>query len=384
MKKHNKKLIGLSLLLAAVMLSGLLLTGCLGGSSQIAWSGPTVAEGNVYVGSLGKMYALQAENGNYVWQEELETEGSSGGLGCSMSSMSIPIYGETAVYGELVYVGGYDGKVYAYTTESGALRWVYPRSGNLGAVILGGTVVSQDVLYFCTFSGVVYALDAETGDEIWNYDIDEDVWATPAVSGDTLYIGTFDKNIYALDINTGQPKWAEPFQTGGPVLATPAVNDGVVYAASFDRHVYALDSASGQQIWQYPDNGSDDTPSKWFWADPILSNGSIYAANMDGKMYVIDAFTGALRADFDLEGAVSSTPVTVGDYVYVATEEGEVFAIDTVNMQMEQVRDLGLRVIAPLAAADGIVYIHTHDEEAIYALNTETGTLTWDTPLGSE
>ncbi|MFC2026813.1 hypothetical protein ACFLUX_02440 [Chloroflexota bacterium] len=30
------------------------------------------------------------------------------------------------------------------------------------------------------------------------------------------------------------------------------------------------------------------------------------------------------------------------------------------------------------------MYVHTQEEEAIYALNAETGTIIWDTPLDSE
>jgi outer membrane protein assembly factor BamB len=105
---------------------------------------------------------------------------------------------------------------------------------------------------------------------------------------------------------------------------------------------------------------------------------------MDGNVYVIDAGTGAYQAHFELDGAISSTPVAVGDYVYAATETGKVYSLDINGMHQQEVRDLELRIIAPLFAADGIIYIHTYEDEAIYALNTETGTIIWDTPLDSE
>ena len=86
MKKHSKKLIILSLLLLAVMVVGLMAGGCMGGTPKIAWSGPTVAQGNLYVGTLGKIVALNAENGNNLWYESVETEGTSGGFGCAMGA----------------------------------------------------------------------------------------------------------------------------------------------------------------------------------------------------------------------------------------------------------------------------------------------------------
>ncbi len=368
-----------------MLVGGLAITGCVGGTGQVAWSGATIAYGNIYVGSLGKMVALETLDGDSLWEETIETEGSSGGFGCAVPAMSVAIYGNTAVAGELVYAGGYDGKVYAYTVDDGASRWIYPRSGNLDSVIIGGTVVSQGRLYFSTAKGVVYALDAVNGDYIWDYDIGEDIWATPAINGDTLYIGTFDKKLYAIDINTGEEKWQQPFETGGPIISTSVVYDNTVYVASFDRHIYALNEENGELLWQYTGaDGGEDGPEKWFWASPVIHNGNIYAANMDGKVYVLDAGSGSFITAIDLGNAISSTPVVVGDEVFVATEEGKIFSIDTTSHREEVVRDLGLRTLAPLAAGDGIIYVHTQEEEAIYALNIETGTIIWDTPLDSE
>ncbi|HEX78725.1 MAG TPA: PQQ-binding-like beta-propeller repeat protein [Dehalococcoidia bacterium] len=385
MKRRNKILIAKTLMLVALLVITFVVTGCAAGTGQVAWSGATIENGALFVGSLGRIAAIDTANGNFLWDKTLETEGSSGGFGCAIPASKIPIYGSTAVAGELVYVGGADGKVYAFTIDTGASRWVYPRSGNLGAVILGGTVVNQDIVYVCTVAGDVYALDVVNGDYIWDYDIGEDVWATPAVADNTLYIGTFDKNVYAIDINTGEEKWQHPFETGGPIISSVVIDGDVLYIASFDRHIYALNKESGEPIWQYPDvDGGEENPEKWFWASPVLCNGSIYAANMDGKVYVIDAGSGGLVTAIDLGAAISSTPVAVGDEVFVATEEGRVYSINTTSLNQEIMRDLELRIIAPLAVDDNIVYIHTQEKEAIYAMNSETGTIIWDTPMDIE
>jgi outer membrane protein assembly factor BamB len=385
MKRYSRVLVGKILILVVMLVSGLAVTGCVGGTGQVAWSGAAIAYETLYVGSLGKIVAIKTPDGDLLWEETLETESSSGGFGCAMPASAIPIYGDTAVGDELVYAGGYYGRVYAYTIDTGAERWVYPRSGYLGSYIIGGTVLSKDTVYICTVAGTVYALEAETGDNKWDYDVGEDVWATPVIEGDTLYIGTFDKKLYAIDINTGEEKWQQPFETEGPVISTPVVYDNAVYVASFDRHIYALNKESGELLWQYPGEGGDkDSPGKWFWASPVLYNGSIYAANMDGKVYVLDADSGGFIATINLGGAISSTPVVVGDEVFAATEEGKVYAIDTASYQPDIMRDLELRIVAPLAADNGIVYIHTQEEEAIYALSAETGTIVWDTPLHSE
>ncbi|GAI09627.1 unnamed protein product, partial [marine sediment metagenome] len=100
-------------------------------------------------------------------------------------------YGEAqSVTAGLVYVAGYNGKVYAINTDSGAVRWVYPREGELQPIV-GGAVAILDKVYFGGSDGIVYALDAATGDRQWKFETGDKIWSTPSVSGDTLYIGSF-------------------------------------------------------------------------------------------------------------------------------------------------------------------------------------------------
>ncbi len=375
-----------SIVLALVIVSGLVLTGCTGGgASQVGWSGPTLAGGSLYVGSPGKLSALNATNGNFVWQQDIETAGSSGGFGCASAATSVAIFGNTAVSGGLVYVGGYsDGRVYAWVADTGALRWVYPRSGNLGSVIIGGVIAADGRVYVCTSGGTLYALDAQTGDLIWKYDIGEQVWATPVVDSGTLYIGTFARNFYAIDTATGEAKWQQPFATGGPIISTPVISGDTVYVASLDRHVYAVDKNSGRMLWQYPAEGADVTPGKWFWAGLVMSADKIFAANMDGKVYVLNSASGSVARVFELDEAISSTPAEASGKVYVATETGKIFVLDAASLTSELLADLGLRIAAPLAVDGTALYIHTLEENAVYAVNIETGTSMWNTSLESK
>lgn len=362
----------------ALLVSGLAAAGCVGfGAGQVGWSGATIADGTIFVGSVGKLVALNTSDGGSLWEEVIETAGSTGGFGCAVPAMAVAIYGTPAVDGDLVYVGGYSGKVYAYSTDLGSLRWVYPRSGNLHSIV-GGLVAGEGRLYFGSAGGIVYALDATTGDEVWQFETGDDIWSTPAIDSDTLYIGSFDKGLFAIDATTGEEKWAEPFETRGPIITTPLVYNNMVYIGSFDRHLYAIDAKTGELVWQFPDTGEAETrPGKWFWASPVVYNDTIYAPNMDGWVYILDAESGAMINALDLGSPISSSPTVVNDKVIMATEEGKVFSIDTSNNQSLELRDLEVKILAPLVASDGIIYVHTQEDEALYALNAETGAEVW-------
>jgi len=247
-------------------------------------------------------------------------------------------------------------------------------------------VLDQGKLYVASLEGIVYALDAETGDLIWQFEADDEIWAAPAIIGDTLYIGTFNGKVFAVDTNTGNETWQQPFETDGPIISTPLVDNGMVYAASFDRHIYALDAVDGSLVWQFPDTEEvESKPERWFWTSPVIHNGIIYAPNMDGKVYVINATNGSVIEIIDLGSAVSSTPVVAQDKVFIATEDGDLFYIDTEDISKREMPPLAeVSINAPLTTDGSNIYIHSQQDEIIYAFNVESSLILWSIQVNNQ
>jgi len=375
--KHNKVLWGkVLLLLVTLLLGGVTIFGCLPGGRPKGWSGGTVVNGTLFLGSMeGELVALNKSDGTRLWQVALETAGQGGGFGCAPEYALAPIYGTPVVDGDLIYVGGYYGRIYAVSWSKRAREWRYPRGeDDFLQAIVGGAVVAGGRVYFGCADGKVYALDADSGDFEWTFQTGDQIWSTPAIDGGTLYIGSFDKKLYALDIITGREKWSEPFETEGTIASTPLVHDGTVYIGSFDRHIYAVDATNGQQIWKFPvEDGAESKPGNWFWAKPVIYNNTIYAGNLDGKVYILNAGTGDEVVDaIDLGSPVTSSPVLGGNSIVVATEEGVVYAIDPASNEKRRLVDLEEKVYASLFASDGVVYVHT-DEDGLYVVDVQTG-----------
>jgi len=381
---HRKHALLLMLLLVIIVLA---FAGCTR-SIGIArgWSGGVVSNSTLFVGSMeGEIFTLDANNGAMLGDPiKLEVTATGGGLGCiptcgTAQSAAIAIYGSPVVKEDLVYVGGYDGKVYAYAFQNGVLRqeprWVYPRQGSVDGPIIGGIAVAEDKLYFASAAGTVFSLDAADGFKEWEYSIGEKIWSTPTIVGDTLYIGCFDEKLYALDITDGTKKW--DFQAEGAISATPLVYDGTVYFGSFDRHIYAIDETTGDLQWKFPEDDMDEgTPGNWFWTRPVEAGGIIYAACLDGKVYAIDEKNGDLLNTFDLGNSIASAPVVVDGKVIVAATsltdmEAAVYALSSDNSQ-NQLLTIEEKVYAPLFASDTTVYVHTADDN-LYAINVNTG-----------
>jgi outer membrane protein assembly factor BamB len=184
-----------------------------------------MADDTLFFGSMkGELVTINLADDSSHSSEPLKTK-SAGSFGCVPTSTAVAIYGTPAVTEDLVYVGGYNGKVYAFDHTSLATRWIYPREGSLKPIV-GGLMVSQGKLYFGCSDGKVYALDAATGDKEWEFETGDKIWSTPAIDGGNLYIGSFDKKLYAIDAATGEKKWE--FESGGAIAVTPVINNHTV------------------------------------------------------------------------------------------------------------------------------------------------------------
>jgi outer membrane protein assembly factor BamB len=362
----------IAFLAALVITVSLVTLGCVSGLTAIGWSGGIVSNGFLYIGTQeGKLASINLSDDSRLSSEALVPVSQPGLFGCSASSgcgggsARVPIYGTPALAGELVYIAGYNGRIYAYNADNLAVRWVFPREGYLSPIV-GGIVTDGDRLYFGGSDGWVYALDAVTGDKLWTFKTDAKIWGTPAVlqqtalnmssnetrSENTVFIGSFDKKIYALNALDGSKKWE--FATEGSIIATPLVFNNTVYIGSCDRNLYALKAHDGSLIWKI-------SGKNFFWAQPAVVDGTIYAGCLDGHVYVLDASSGAQKNDYDLKSQIASTPVAVNDFVVVASRKGVIYSINTQTGELKQLVDLKKDVNGPLTANGDIVYIHTQD-----------------------
>lgn len=372
-----------------MLLAVLVLGGCVGGGAAArGWAGVSEVQGTlVFVSMAGRVYSVDPDTAAVRGTPIPLTQPVSGGLlSCGGSSSApIAIYSNPVADGDLVFIGGNDGKVYAFRLIEGALReqprWIYPPQGNVSAPVVGGLAVANNNVYFAAANGTVYALDAADGFMRWSHETGGKTWSAPTIAGDILYLTSFERKVYALDAATGAPKWV--YETEGALSAPAVVADGMVYVGGYDRHIYALDADTGQPVWKFPVAGTAVTPSNWFWAKPVIHNGKLYAPNLDGKVYALDARTGALVQTYDLgkNNAVAAAPVVVGDKIIVAAtnlaskKSSAIFAIDTATGSHRQLgTGLTEGIVAPLFASGNTVYIHTTGDK-FFGLNVENGAL---------
>ena len=273
------------------------------------WSTGAVSGDNLFIGTQqGEILAVEKETGDLVWRRELPTQ----------EDTDRAIYGRVAATEDAVFVGGYDGILYAYDSGGDPI-WQEPLLGRIvggptvrdGYVFVGsGNVSSGDGI-----SGALYAIDIATDDPSWTYRTNGPVWSPPTVSDGVVYAGSLDHSVYAVDVETGDSVWS--FESGGAVTSGIAVSDGLVIFGGFDSTLYALDAKTGSLVWRF------DGASGWYWSTPLIADGVAYAPSLDGTLYAIDADTGVLVWSFDSEGGqIVGSPVFVNELIAVPVADG--------------------------------------------------------------
>jgi eukaryotic-like serine/threonine-protein kinase len=369
-KRKKGLLIKISILCVALLVSVILLTGCVSGQVPVGWSGIDIGEnGTAYAGSKqGQLIALNLTNNSVTARgESLKPAPTSGfscastgsaGSACGGAAPSVAIYGTPALatdpgFGNLVFIAGYNGKIFAYDANTLQQKWTYPVDSYLKPIV-SAIVVSGNTLYFGCTDSKLYALNTAGGLK-WTFSTGGEIWSSPTIDNNLVLISSFDRYIYAVDASTGKEKWR--FLTGANNVATPLVLDGVVYTGSLDRNLYALDENTGSKVWSF-------TGKNWFWTRPVAVNGVIYAPCLDSQIYALDAKTGDLKAGpFNAGGQVASWPVVVNNQIIAATKNGKLVSLDSSNLGagLKQITTIPNEVTAPLSAFDGKIYINGTD-----------------------
>lgn len=191
----------------------------LGGEPAVATTGLTIDGGVLYIGAGQSLYAFDAATGHLVWRIA-----APGGL-----SESAPVVGDG-----VVYIGGFDGRLYALDARTGATRW----SALTGNVINASAAVAYGLVVVGSGDGVVYAFHATTGALAWKRTIGGVIFTADAVANGVVYAATAcdcgassQKFLFALDASTGKPLWS--YAPGYPEYSAPTVADGYLYASAY-------------------------------------------------------------------------------------------------------------------------------------------------------
>jgi subtilisin family serine protease/outer membrane protein assembly factor BamB len=229
--------------------------------------------GNVYYGTLtsGRLYSV-TPGGTLRWTYTGASVGTS-------SSPALSPDGRTA------YFAGYDAKLHAVDTATGAARWTFPLGQEVRAS--SPAVDANGVVYLGCYDGLIYAVNPD-GTLRRTWATGDIVRSSPAIAGTTLVVGSNDHRVYAFDLGVGTagpwPQYRHNARRTGRAEVEPFA---VVTPPADQRAVLTLPFSLGVTV-----SGPGPLAYQWF---------------QDGR-----ALPGATAATLTV---AATTPASAGTYV---------------------------------------------------------------------
>ncbi len=366
------------LLMLAVIVA---LTGCAGNRSSPsqAWSGLAVDGSTGYVGTRdGKVFAVDLEAQGRITNT---FEAPSAGRTDAFPGF----YGIPAVADGRVYVGGFDGVVYALDALGLTLATSFEIEGDrLSKGIMGSVVaVGRRIVFGGSESadtGRLYVLDEDLR-EVCVYPARGDdpvgaIWSTPVVVDGIAYFGDLLHKLHAVAIAGCESIWLEPVDLEGGITAPALVLDEKIYIGSFNQTFFVVDlETAGASPVLEADN--------WFWAGAATDGSRVFAPSLDGRLYAIDLRTRRLVWTYPAEGDIGpiiSSPVVVGDAVVVGSDDENIVVLSAATGARLWDQRVGDKIRAPLTAVGSVVYVHALDR-VLRAYDVADRRLLWERDL---
>ncbi|MBI0444928.1 serine/threonine-protein kinase [Deinococcus sp. DB0503] len=268
----------------------------------------TFLGGHILYGAWdGTLRRVRLTDGQEAWQHRARAE----------------FTGAPTLWGGRVLAASRDGHLHALDVRSGELAWAYRAGGPVAA----SPVVWAGAALLCDENGWLHALDARSGSPLWKVEVGT-VHATPALvptgPGEAvLIVPTWPGEVHALRLSaaSGRARLASPdptlwtYDLEDEVWAAPAVTQELVIVAGWSGTVRALRLADGEDLWAHTVEGR-------VTASPVLSAGMVFLASEEGELVALDAQTGVVRWRRREREGVQATPLAAAGTLYVAFMNG--------------------------------------------------------------
>lgn len=158
-----------------------------------------------------------------------------------------------------------------------------------------------------------------------------------------------------------------------PILARTGLASPTGFFAARDV-VVAYNPDTGGYQWIYPSTGSLGAGRQTtVRTTPLYSNGIVYVGAADGHLYAISAANGKLLWDYPAgAGAITASPISVGNQVFFGTSNGSVIGLNSrtgkplmTEPALFKAQDA---IVGSLTHSDGYLYFVSRDQSA-YALD---------------
>jgi outer membrane protein assembly factor BamB len=268
-------------------------------------------------------------------------------------SSSRGVHGTPTIANGAVYIGAYDGAMYAFDLETGEQYWRTDLGGSIGSSPGYYDSTVYIAVEYPTPSGAMYAVDAITGEVEWDDQrVTDHPHSTCAIDRENGYmvVGANDGDLYCWTYPDYEFQWT--FETGEPIKGPVAIHDGHAVFGSWDSAVYSVALADGSESWHFDTGGL-------VMSGPSIepSTGTVYIGSHDTRMYALEFETGDQRWEFDSDGRFIGCPVVTAGHVLAGSQDDHLYALDKDSgEEVWRARADGQVTSTPLVTDDAVYY----------------------------
>lgn len=296
----------------------------------------------VYIGDLdGKLLSLDLETGEKRWEYLVESK-----LGFATS----PTYHDGKIY-----AGDIDG-LFHCVDDSGEQVWTFQTNAEISssANIYKGNIIlgSQDANLYCLdgdtgdivwqfeapdqirctptivdgrafvagCDGLLHVIDLDKGEEIGSVNIESPTGGTPAVLGDAVFFGTEQAGFFSIEWKKPELKWHFVDESMAAIRSNPAVtNEHVIFGAA-NRVVRSLNPLTKEENWA-------TTLKTRIETSPVVVGDRVFVSSGDGRLHALDLATGEIVLEKEFEGGFTASPSVGFGRLIIASDRGKVYCL---------------------------------------------------------
>lgn len=265
--------------------------------------------------------------------------------------------------GGAIYVGSYDGHLYAIDETDGSVRWRFKcQSG-----IVSRPAPIAEMVVFGSEDRNVYAVARQSGRLIWSFLSNKQIRSSPFVDDKWVLVGSDDGHLYNIDRNRGVVTWR--YKTWAPVRSSPAANEHSVILGSDDGYVYSVIRESGHLRWRF----NVGAP---VMSSPVIAGHLVLIGASDGAVRAITVADGKLVWSQQTGKTIIASPLVVEERVFIGSADGHMYAL-AIGSGAIAWKSHVCRQITSTAAVDGDSLLVGGNDAALYCLNRDSGDLMW-------
>ena len=154
---------------------------------------------------------------------------------------------------------------------------------------------------------------------IENIELAAYVGASPAVLNGRLYVGTFENEVLCLDLKERQLAWRYQHpKRHFPFFSSAAVTEDVVVVGGRDKMVHALEAETGRQRWVHVTRSRVDS-------SPVILGERVFVADESGVLLALDLASGKVLWEYETGSPLEASPSVGKGRLVIGTVDGTLF-----------------------------------------------------------